>query len=131
MNGKLEEFKNDTIIFKIQGNKLKFKTSDVTLIYFDEKIAPLDLNNTAKNNQIISVVKGSIFGVVTYYFNKNYGDKPDVGAEVYIAVSTKIPDFNLAVVDSFYYASIYKNIYLVYKSMGKVPDDIMEHVKKV
>lgn len=130
MNGKLEGFKNDTIIFKIQGNKLKFKTSDIVSIYFDEKLAPLDLSKTTKTNEIKPAIQGSIFGVVTYFFNKNYGDKPDVGAEVYIADSIKITDFNLATVDSFHYASFYKNIYLDYKSMGKVPDNIMEQVKK-
>lgn len=43
MNGKLEGYKNDTIIFKLQGNKLKFKTSDIISVYFDEKLAPQDL----------------------------------------------------------------------------------------
>lgn len=130
MNGKVEGFKNDTIIFKIQGNKLKFKTSDIVSIYFDEKLAPIDLSKTTNTNEIIPAIQGSIFGVVTYYFNKNFGDKPDVGAEVYIADSTEIPDFSLATVDSFYFASFYNNIYLEYKSMGKVPDNIMELVKK-
>jgi hypothetical protein len=27
---------------------------------------------------------GKLSGVITYYFNDNYGDKPDVGAEIYI-----------------------------------------------
>lgn len=27
---------------------------------------------------------GKLSGVVTYYFNENYGDKPDVGAKIYI-----------------------------------------------
>lgn len=130
MNGKLEGFKNDTVIFKIQGNKLKFKTSDILSIYFDEKLAPTDLIKTTKTNEIIPARQGSIFGVVTYYFNKNYGDKPDVGAEVYIIDSVKVPDFNLSVVDSFYYATFYKNLYLEYKSMGKVPDNIMKEVEK-
>jgi hypothetical protein len=128
MNGKLEGFKNDTVIFKIQGNKLKFKTSDILSIYFDEKLAPTDL--IKKTNEIIPATQGSIFGVVTYFFNKNFGDKPDVGAEVYIIDSIKVPDFNLELVDSFYYTNTYKNLYLEYKSMGKVPDDIMKKVEK-
>ena len=130
MNGKLDGFKNDTIIFKIQGNKLKFKTSNIVSIYFDEKLASAELHMTSNTNEIKPVIQGSIFGVVTYFFNKNYGDKPDVGAEVYIADSTKITDFNLAIIDSFHYASFYRNIYLEYKSMGKVPDEIMERIKK-
>lgn len=28
--------------------------------------------------------KGTLKGVITYYFNKNYGDKPDVGSKVYV-----------------------------------------------
>ncbi|MEI7504463.1 MAG: hypothetical protein WCJ61_14380, partial [Paludibacter sp.] len=130
MTGKLVGYKNDSIIFKLQGNKLKFKTSDILSIYFDELLAPLDLNKTKKIEQIKTLQDGKIFGVITYYFNKNYGDKPDVGTEVYIAEISKVPDFNLATVDSFYYASFYRNTYLEYKSVGTVPDNILEQVKK-
>lgn len=133
MNGKLEGCNNDSIIFKFQGNKLKFKTSDIISIYFDEKLATLDLSKSTKTNEINQVIQGSLSGVITYFFNKNYKNKPDLGAEVFIADTTKIADLNLVAIDSFITASFYKNIYLTYKSMGrnvKIPDDIIEKIKE-
>ncbi|MBI3429051.1 MAG: hypothetical protein HY050_03130 [Actinobacteria bacterium] len=38
---------------------------------------------------------GTLEGVVTYYFNKNYGDKPDVGSEVFALHTSKIGVKNL------------------------------------
>ena len=32
---------------------------------------------------------GKLSGVVTYYFNENYGDKTDIGAQIYINSCTK------------------------------------------
>jgi hypothetical protein len=131
INGKFEGIKNDTIIFKIQGNILKLKTLDIISIYFDAKHAPIELSKTTKTSEVIPALQGSVSGVVTYFFNKNYGDKPDVGAQIFIVDIMKTPDFDLEKVNSFYYASFYKSIYLEYKSMGvAVPNDIMEKVKK-
>ncbi len=33
---------------------------------------------------------GKLSGVATYYFNENYGDKPDVGAKIYIVNSDSV-----------------------------------------
>jgi len=130
MNGKLDGYKNDTIIFKFQGNKLKFKTSDILSIYFDEKLVPQEQSKTATPAET-KPLEGRITGVVTFYFNKNYGDKPDVGAEVFIADSVGIPDFNFATVDSFHYGNFYRGIAAEYKQMkGSVPSDVAEQVKK-
>jgi hypothetical protein len=124
INGKFEGCKNDTIIFKFQGNKLKFKTSDIISIYFDEKLT---------TNEVNTEIKGSLSGVVTYFFNENYGDKPDIGAKVHIVDTTKIADFNLVAIDSFKTASFHKDLYLKYKIMGKkvkIPDNIIEKIKE-
>lgn len=130
MNGKLEGCKHDSIVFKFHETKLKFKNSDIISIFFDEKLAPSDLTKTTKSNEIQLTTQGGISGVITYYFNKNYGDKPDVGAKIYIADSLKVTDFNIEVVDSFHYASFYKSRYSTYKALGKVPDDIAKQVEK-
>lgn len=126
LSGKLEGYNNDTIIFNLKGNKLKYSTSEVLSIYFDEKNAPLDLKQTTSTNG-----ETKIFGVVTYYFNKNYGYKPDVGVEVYIVDSAKVPTFSMANIDTFYYASSYRDMCKVYQSAKKtVPTDILEELKK-
>ena len=114
-------------------DKLNFKSSDIASIYFDEKLAPIDLIKTIKTDEINLTSQRNIFGVVTYFFNKNYGDKHDVGSQVFIADSTNITDINLATIDSFKTAYFYKSIYLSYKSMGrrvKVPENIIEKVKE-
>ena len=130
LNGKLEGYKNDSIIFKFQGNRLKLKTNEIISIFFDDKAVPQNQNkvtNTAESKPIT----GNITGVVTYYFNENYGDKPDIGAEVYAADSTQIPDFSYATVDSFYHGNFYRNIWLQYKELKiLVPEDILKQVKK-
>ena len=133
MNGKLEGFKDDTIHFNFQGNKLKFKTSDIVSIYFDEKSASNDLNKSTITNEIIASQEGRIFGVVTYFFNDNYGDKPDVGAEVYIVDSVKIQDFNFATVDSFFNSNTYrsyKSMWMQRPSQNKTLANIIEEAKK-
>lgn len=38
-----------------------------------------------------SLLNGKLSGVITYYFNDNYGDKADVGSEIYVL---KKSDFN-------------------------------------
>jgi len=51
---------------------------------------------------------GTITGVVTYFFNDNLGNKPDIGASVYV-VDTKIA--TLTALDSFNKAKNYRVFY--------------------
>jgi len=37
MSGKLEGFKNDTLLFNFQGNQLEFSAADIESVYFNEK----------------------------------------------------------------------------------------------
>jgi hypothetical protein len=52
---------------------------------------------------------GKLSGVVTYFFNKNFGDKPDVGANIYILNSNDIDSNSIkhlaeiGVISTFYY----------------------------
>ena len=115
MNGKIEEYSNDTMSFTFMGNKLRFKSSDIKSVYFDEKSDTEDFKNTTKEKNTIKQER--IYGVVTYFFNENLGNKPDVGAEIYVIDSEDIPNFNYATVDSFYNVSIYKS----YKRMWTNP----------
>jgi hypothetical protein len=107
MNGKIEEYSNDTMSFTFMGNKLRFKSSDINSVYFDDKSFTVDLKNTTKEKNTIKQER--IYGVVTYFFNENFGNKPDVGAEIYVIDSENIPNFNYATVDSFYNVSIYRS----------------------
>ena len=75
LRGKITELKNSKITFLFKGNTMTINQSDVSAIYFDENARDAK-PNTKK--------LGSLSGVITYFFNDNYGDKPDVGADIYI-----------------------------------------------
>ena len=128
INGSLTGFKNDSITFNAQGNKLKFKTSNITSIYFDDKAITNDLNKTT-TNETKSTQEGRIFGVVTYYFNANYGYKPDVGAGIYVIDSVKSPYFKPETIDSLQLGSAYRGLYLSYPKR-RVPADVLKHAEE-
>jgi len=131
INGKVVRFKNDTLTFNFKGTKMRFKSSEIVSVYFDEKEVPKEKPNPS--TQIIEQKqeqKGKITGVVTYFFNDNYGDKPDVGAEILIINISKIPDFKYLTVDSFYHANTYKNLYDSYAAMSEIPDNISNELKE-
>jgi len=117
ISGKLEGYKNDTILFNFQGNKLKFKTTDIISVYFDDKVgtntqnkttdASNDQNKTTITPEINPSQTGKISGVVNYLIRFDF--KPDAGADVYFADSTNLKDFNFATLDSFSNFVVYKN----------------------
>jgi len=118
LNGKLEGTKLDSLIFKLHGAKINFSSSDVLALFFDEKVAPNSISNldNLKNNK----ESAKISGVVTYYFNSNYGDKPDIGAEIYVVDSVALPEFKYEDVKDFFLAIIYRDI-LVLSKRQKMP----------
>lgn len=73
----------------------------------------------------------TIRGVVTFFFNKYQGDKPDIGAEVFALDSSAANKFNPSTVDSFHYASVYRGISASYKNMNSpVPSQVQDELKK-
>lgn len=131
INGKFEGYKKDTIIFNLQGNKIKYSSKAVSAIYFDQLIAPKNITNLNELDKAESKQEGKIYGVITYFFNKNYGDKPDVGAKVFIVDSSKVKDFDISLLDTFHYGNSYRQMYLFYKSIKmKVPIELMIQVRK-
>lgn len=73
----------------------------------------------------------TIRGVVTYFFNKYQGDKPDIGAEVFALDSLVAKNFDESVVDSFSSANFYRGLKESYNSMGvAVPDNVTTQLKK-
>lgn len=131
LNGKVERYNKDTLTFSFKGNKMQFKSSEIVSIYFDEKAIDKEKPNPTT---IVSEQKGpgSITGVVTYYYNSTYGDKPDIGAEILIIDVNDAKDFKYLTVDSFTYSSTYKALYDSYAKEGKpkIPDNISKEVKR-
>lgn len=106
MSGILEGFKNDTILFNFQGNKLKFKTADIVSVFFNEKDASVEPAKAIIPDEINPAKMGKISGVVTYLVRFEF--EPDVSSDIYFADSTNLNDFNYATLDSFYNAMVYK-----------------------
>lgn len=106
MSGKLEGYKNDTILFDFKGNKLKFNTSEIISVYFNGKDTPDDQVKETIPAEINPSQMAKISGVITYLTRFEF--QPDAGTDVYFADSTKLKDFNFATLDSFYNFIVYK-----------------------
>ena len=50
---------------------------------------------------------GKLSGVVTYYFNENYGDKPDIGAKIYIKSCTEIDTTSIDAIEKYLIAKFW------------------------
>lgn len=74
IEGEIKSLLNGILTVKFQANNITLKQADIESIIMDKKSVPVSTINT----------KATVKGVVTYFFNNNYGDKPDVGAMVYL-----------------------------------------------
>ena len=50
---------------------------------------------------------GKLSGVVTYYFNENCGDKPDIGAKIYIKSCTEIDTTSIDAIEKYLIAKFW------------------------
>lgn len=71
--------------------------------------------------------QSKVSGVVTYFFNDYQGNKPDLGATVYVIDSTKIKDFDEIIYYKYYSAMVNKKIAASYE---KMINDLEESNKK-
>ncbi len=133
MNGKIEKVNGDTISFKFQGNRLKIASVEIKAIYFDES----SIQDEQIKEKTAGGENGKLTGVITYFFNDNYGDKPDVGAIVYILDSISAVNFvtkdsvktpiNVNLIENYLYGAFYLKIS---KSYGKdVPANVSEQIR--
>ena len=56
----------------------------------------------------------NVKGVITYFFNEYQGDKPDIGAKVYLVKKENAPQVNTMTVDSFLMGKFYLGLYSEY-----------------
>lgn len=73
LKGEVISYSSGEIKFNMLGNTMTFNLASVSAINFSE--APLQ---STKSSNIVNV-----HGNVQYFFNDNYGDKPDVGADIW------------------------------------------------
>jgi hypothetical protein len=116
MSGKLEGFRNDTLLFNFQGNILKFKPNDIVSIFFNGKDTSRDPGKAIITSETNLSTMVKISGLLTYLTKFEF--EPDAGSDVYFADSTNLTDFNLATLDSFNNYIVYK----AYKKAWKVPN---------
>lgn len=83
INGRITSFSPGKLTLKFRGNLITLHDSVISAIYFDSLQLKTDFD--AKRQEF-----SELNGVVTYYFNKNYGDMPDVGGNVYITPAEQI-----------------------------------------
>jgi len=67
----------------------------------------------------------TISGVVSYFFNENIGDKPDIGAKVYILDSIQNPKFDYDLYKNFHNAQFYKSLYNSYLAIKAQNDELL------
>jgi hypothetical protein len=82
LNGKFIKGDEKQIVFISEGITMELPRNLVSSISFGEKEVSVDARKQSASN-------GKIKGVITYYFNKYQGYKPDLGAVVY-ACKTKV-----------------------------------------
>src|SRR3972149_2389822 len=75
INGEVKSLLNGQLIVSFKGNNLKLEVSDIESIFFVK---------STQSSKDANSDKGELKGVVTYFFNKNFGDRPDIGATVLI-----------------------------------------------
>lgn len=135
MNGKIEKVVGDTIIFKFQGNRIKVHSSEISAIYFDPQV----LENEKKKNSQVEIKEGKISGIVTYFFNKNFGDKVDVGSTVYFLDSIAANEFvskdssvhgiNFKAIQDYLHGDLYRNLKASYLNLRMdIPKEISEEI---
>lgn len=100
MKGKVERFKNDTLFFNFKGTSMKFASKEIVSIYFSDDAIRKD-DNHINPTSTEQKKEGKISGIVSYFFNDNYGYKPDIGASVLIIDVKKIPSFNYDIIKKF------------------------------
>lgn len=75
--GKVLKYENHKLSILYRGNKITLSDSEVVAIHFQ----PVTSNDS---NSPSNLAEATIKGVVTYFFNDNFGYRPDVGAKVFI-----------------------------------------------
>jgi hypothetical protein len=77
LEGTLISFNKGRISFLFKGNSVTLSDSQVSAVYFQ----PTFLRKGADSGKSEFA---HISGVVTYFFNENFGHRPDAGAEIFV-----------------------------------------------
>jgi len=99
-NGKVTEYKKGQLKFLFKNNVLTFSDKDIASVIFD---STYDERSSSK-------MDATIKGVVTYYFNKNYGYKPDVGAKIFILNKADLGEADTLLIKNFLSATLIRKI---------------------
>ncbi|MBO7202792.1 MAG: hypothetical protein J6V30_04565 [Paludibacteraceae bacterium] len=120
LKGSLNGGKKDSVFFKFMGNNLHLAQDDITAIYLDEYLAPEKICDPA------GVKDAKIKGAVVDNFTRDNSVRPDVGAKVWVVQANLIPQFDIALVDTFLLINDFRYIYQQYANTNaQVPEDVL------
>ena len=81
-----------------------------------------------------TIKSGQISGVITYFFNDNFGNRPDVGSEVFIykaEVANSLGYARSTCLDTFRIVSNHRELERLYKELNQdMPKDEKERINK-
>ena len=120
-NGQLTDFKKSKLKFLFKGNIMTFNEVDVISIIFDSTF----------NDQMNSKDDAIIKGVVTYYFNKNFGYKPDIGAKVYILNNNDLGNIDTLSISNFIRAKLIRTSISLLKESGRETKSQFDELSKI
>jgi hypothetical protein len=75
IEGEVKSLNTGVLQVAFKGNNISLNQADIESIFFSKPQGSATIGTESK---------GELKGVVTYYFNQNYGDKPDIGAKIYV-----------------------------------------------
>jgi len=73
--------------------------------------------------------QAKVSGVITYYFNKYQGNKPDIGAKLIFIDSSKVKSFDYNVYNNYHYGTSYRNLNLSLESNNETLRRLLETYK--
>ena len=118
--GKMVEFKNGKIQFSVRNNLLTFNANEVVSIIF---------NSDTLVNYSDQKLNATIKGVVTYFFNENFGYKPDVGADIFIINDKDLGNINTDYIQNYKRA---KTLFdLIILGSGKMNDNFLKELSEI
>jgi hypothetical protein len=123
LDGALIKADSLKILFVFKGNRLSFEIDDLEAIYFSDKVLLTSGQESADCY---------ISGVVTYYFNENYGYKPDVGAEVFVVPIDSEPNFDQLLLSEYHLGVSARALCTIYRAKGmKPPANTLEQLERI
>ncbi|MBI3878514.1 MAG: hypothetical protein HY301_00415 [Verrucomicrobia bacterium] len=107
---RIDELKQEVVTLRDTSSKQsaqilelteRLKENERQLKEQKDSLAVKSADYEAQLQKLKTTQKGELNGVVTYFFNSNFGYKPDVGAEIYVFPVDAYSDFDPSVITEY------------------------------